>query len=337
MYQRFLNDNDYASIITPKHMEQLTDGDTACVIQAEEAAETPVLEHLTEHYEIEKALMVGKSIREHNRMLTYPSGSFFYKDGDIWQVLRTISGYKVPTDIVYWEEYEDVVVGPIEPYLQLNTYYPGDLVSFAGTIYECVVHNGYDFNNIRFPGLTGWEEVEAYGWQANFEYNEWDVVTWGGKFYALVNVEGVDLTQNPHVSNNWGLIGDYNSSYKYEFSDHEYVAYNGKLFVPAMEVNADEVVEGYNIKKNDPRNSNLKKHIARIAVYELHKLITPHNVSQVRITDYEESLRWLRDAAKLRINPQIPRKLDEKGVPITDWQIATFQRDYDPNQNPWQI
>jgi hypothetical protein len=109
---------------------------------------------------------------------------------------------------------------------------------------------------------------------------------------------------------------------------------NGAVYVPTMEVNSDEVEEGYNIRMKDPRNSNLKKHMLRMSVYELHKLISPNNVSQVRITDYEATLQWLKDASKLRINPQIPRKLDEDNKPIADWQVATFQRDYDLYKNP---
>ena len=205
-------------------------------------------------------------------------------------------------------------------------------------VYKCLEYNGVDFNNIRIPGLIGWEQVAIYSWEANLEYNDWDAVSWGDKYYALISKDGNDLTVNPHLSDNWGLIGDYDPEYnKYEFSDREYVVYGGKVYIPTMEVNYDEVKEGYNVKLGDPRNSNLKKHLSRIAVYELHKKISPNNVSQVRITDYEESMKWLRDAGKLRINPQIDRKLDEDNKPITDWQVATFQRDYDPYKNPWQI
>jgi hypothetical protein len=161
---------------------------------------------------------------------------------------------------------------------------------------------------------------------------------WGGKFYALLNRDEIDLTENPDLSDNWGLIGGYDPQYnRYEFSGHEYVVQNGVVYIPTMEVNSDEVEEGYNIRTKDPRNSNLKKHMLRMSVYELHKLISPNNVSQVRITDYEATLQWLKDASKLRINPQIPRKLDEDNKPIADWQVATFQRDYDPYKNPWQI
>jgi hypothetical protein len=306
--------------------------------QAEETAEASVLEYLSENYEVEKALAVGKNIREYNRQVTYPAGAFFYRENKIWQTLRTVNGHKSPPDRVYWEEYTEMDKETPPVYLQMGNYSPGDTVVFANTQYKCLEHNGIDFDNIRIPGLTGWEPVSVYGWAANLEYSEWEAVKWEGKFYALLTSENIDLTENPELSDNWGLIGEYDPEYnRYEFSETEYVVFNGEVYIPVMEVNSDEIKEGYNIKSGDPRNSNLKKHILRMAVYELHKLISPNNVSQVRITDYEESLRWLRDASKLRINPHIPRKLDEENKPVTDWQVATFQRSYDPYKNPWQI
>ncbi|NDV63903.1 hypothetical protein [Bacteroides sp. 224] len=338
MYQRFLNNSDYSGLITEKHLNQLIREDEKCLDRAEENAEASILEYLTENYEVEKALLVGKNIIEQNRQITYPVGSHFYKDNKIWEVIRTIGGYVAPTNINYWEEYTDMPKEEPMVYLQLKSYAPGDIVSFANTLYKCLEYNGLDYGNIRIPGLTGWEQVSAYPWEANFEYNVWDVVSWGGNFYALLDTAEIDLTENPDISDNWGLIGDYDPEYnEYEFSDNEYVVFDGAVYIPTMEVNSDEVKEGYNVKLGDPRNKNLKKHIARIAIYEVHKLISPNNVSEVRITDYEETTRWLRDASKLRINPQIPRKLDEDNKPITDWQVATFQRDYDPYKNPWQI
>lgn len=77
--------------------------------------------------------------------------------------------------------------------------------------------------------------------------------------------------------------------------------------------------------------------MVRLALYELSKLIAPNNVSIVRLRDYEDSMKWLSDAAKLRLNPQIPRKVDEMEKPVADWQLATFQTDYNPHLNPWLI
>ena len=59
--------------------------------------------------------------------------------------------------------------------------------------------------------------------------------------------------------------------------------------------------------------------MVRLAVYELTKFIAPNNVNAVRMRDYEDSMKRLNDAAKLRLNPQIPRKVDETKKPVTDW------------------
>lgn len=338
MYRRFLNNNDYLALLTPKALSELTREDMSVLAKAEEAAEMSILEYLTANYEVEKELSVGKYILEYNRQVTYPSGVFFYKDGGICETLRTINGYKAPSDITYWEKCDDVIETKVDMYRQTKNYSPGDYALFANTLYICREYNGFDFNNIRLPGVSGWREIPAYKWEANLIYDLWKVVEWENKFYTLINSENIDLTVNPHVSDNWGLIGEYDPLInEYEFSETEYVVFNGKVYVPDMEVNSDVVTEGVNIRKSDPRNSNLKKHILRMAVYELHKLVSPSNVSNVRITDYEASIVWLRDASKLRINPQIPRKLDQDKTPVTDWQIATFQRDYDPYKNPWQV
>ena len=104
-----------------------------------------------------------------------------------------------------------------------------------------------------------------------------------------------------------------------------------------MDVNSDVPIIGHNIALGDPRNYNLKKHMVRLSIYELTKTIAPNNVSAIRMRDYEDSMKWLNDASKLRLNPQIPRRLAEDKQPITDWQLATFQTDYNPYNNPWMV
>ncbi len=255
--------------------------------------------------------------------------------------MRTINGRKAPTDTIYWEVYDEPIDNPekVSEYWQTKDYIPGDIVLFANTYYICKEYNGLSYGDIRVPGVDAWETVETQNWEANVPYELWDVVEYEGNFYTLIkNDEGIDLTINPYDSEYWGMIGDYDATYQYEFSDHEYVVYNNKVYIPSMAVNADELKDGYNIQESDPRNANVKKHMLRLAVYELHKLISPNNVSSARITDYETSITWLRDASRLKINPHIPRKLDEEdNKPVTEYAIATFARDYDPNKNPWQI
>lgn len=341
MYKRFLNNNDYLSIVTEEALSQLIRGNEERLSQAEEAAEESIIEYLTDNYEIENVLEAGKNILPYNDQITYPVGACFYNDNKIVRAMRTINGRKAPIDIPYWELYEDIVDYPekVPEYWQTKDYVPGDLVSFNGLFYKCLNYNGISYNDIRVPGVDAWEEVESVSWEANVPYNVWDLVSYEGQYYTLLkNDENIDLTMNPYNSEYWGMVGDYDEEYtEYEFSDHEYVVYNNKVYVPTMGVNADELKDGYNIQPGDPRNPNVKKHMLRLAVYELHKLISPNNVSSARITDYETSISWLRDASRMRINPQIPRKIDEEHKPVTEYAIATYARDYDPYKNPWQV
>lgn len=328
------------SQISDELFDHLIRGKEIRVAQAEEAAEASIVEYLTDNYEVEQALAVGKSLREYNPRITYPVGVHFYYEGKIVEALRAINGIKAPSIIEYWKEYEEVErlsEDAVSKYSQLLNYHPGDLVSYAGIIYECLEHNGYDYADIRIPGIVAWEPIETTSWEPNVEYAEWDVVEWEGRFFALLSLEDIDLTINPMESDNWGLIGSYDPEYEYELKDTEYVEYEGRVWVPVLSPTADKLKEGYNFRYHDPRNSNIKKHMIKISLYELHKLISPNNVSTARITDYEATMQWLHDANRCKINPQIPRKLDEEKKPVSEIAMATFQRDYDPNKNPWQI
>lgn len=339
MFPRFLNNNDYIGIVTEEALDQLIRGNEERLAQAEEAAEQSVLEYLTENYEVEAELAVGKNLLPYNPHITYPAGSHFYIKDKIYQALRTINGVKAPEVAPYWVEYEYPIEeeSAIEFYTQRRSYEPGDIVRFGAVYFECLEYNGPDFDDIRVPGVKAWEPVEFTAWEANVDYGQWAVVLYKGKYYTLlVSEENRNLTVNPEDSDDWGQIGDYTTDYTYELTDTEYVVYSGIVYHPIINPNADKPVENYNIKAHDPRNANLKKHILRLAIYELHKLISPTIVSSARITDYQTSINWLRDAGKLRINPQIPRKLEKNG-PTPDFAVATFMRSYDPYENMWQI
>lgn len=239
--------------------------------------------------------------------------------------------------VEYWEEHLDTNLDmeTINNYSQFGTYYKGNIVKYNDILYMCLQDNGYKFDNIRIPLVNGWLEAHYFDWEP-VEYNLWDVVRYEGGFYTLMSLDSFDNNITPLKSENWGAIADYDSNYnQYELNGHEYVVYEGKVFYPELDVNSDIPEVGKNLSLHDPRNYNLKKHMLRLAVYELTKLIAPNNVSVVRLRDYEDSMKWLNDASKLRLNPQFPRRLAEDKKPVMDWQLATFQTSYDPYKNPW--
>ncbi|NDW09929.1 hypothetical protein [Dysgonomonas sp. 520] len=337
MYRRFLNNSDYLGVISKESLEQMTRGNEDRFIQAEESAEMSIIEHLSENYEIEKELNKGKYIAGYNRAITYPVGVHIYFEDKIHEVIRPISGFKAPADVDYWEELVDINIdqNTVPHYSQFQTYYKDEVTSYNGVLYKCLVENGFKFDNIRIPMVNGWLEAEYEEWQP-VDYVLWDIVLFDGDFYTLLSLDDFDNNISPLDSVNWGAIANYDPDHnEYELSEHEYVVYNGKVFHPEIDVNADIPEVGKNLTLNDCRNYNLKKHMVRLAVYELTKLIAPNNVSVVRVKDYEDSMKWLSDAARLKLNPQIPRKLAEDKKEVMDWQLATFQTDYDPYKNPW--
>ncbi|NDW10959.1 hypothetical protein [Dysgonomonas sp. 520] len=320
MYRRFLNNYDYLGVISKESLEQMTRGNEERFIQAEESAEMSIIEHLSENYEIEKELNKGKYIAGYNRAITYPVGVHIYFEDKIYEVIRPISGFKAPVDADYWEEHVDINVdqNTVPHYSQFQTYYKDEVVSYNGVLYKCLVENGFKFNNIRIPMVNGWLEAEYEEWQP-VDYELWEIVLFDGDFYTLLSLDDFDNNISPLDSDNWGAIANYDSNHnEYELSGHEYVVYNGKVFHPEIDVNADIPEIEKNLSLNDCRNYNLKKHMVRLAVYELTKLIAPNNVSVVRVKDYEDSMKWLSDAARLKLNPKIPRKLaeDKKEVMI---------------------
>lgn len=337
MYRRFLKNEDYLSIITPEALNQITRGNEDRLIQTEECAEISIIEHLSENYTIEAELNKGKYIAQYDRQVTFPSGVHITFDGKIYQVIQAISGFIAPQTKEYWAEFMDMYPDDdsIRPYSQFKFYSPGELVRYNDDVYECIHNNGYPVNNVRIPLVKSWAEATVSAWSPS-DYMVWEVVNYQHAFYTLTDLIDYDPYQNPEDSHSWGAIADYEPNYNsYELSEHEYVVYEGMVFYPVIDVNADLPRTGMNIVLSDPRNYNLKKHMLRLSVYELSKLISANNVSVVRLRDYEDSMRWLNDAARLKINPQIPRKIAHDKDPVTDWQISTFQTDYDPYKNTW--
>lgn len=337
MYRRFLNDNDYLSVITPEALSQITRNNNERLLQAEESAEISLVEYLSENYEIEQELRKGKYIANYNRSITYPVGAHIYFDGRIHEVTQSINGYKAPAIHEYWQEHLgiDLDIELIDNYSQFNTYYQGNIIKYNNIPFICLIANGYKFQNIRLPLVHGWKEAAFQEWQP-IEYTLWDVVLYQENYYTLLSLENFDNIVTPMDSDSWGAIADYSSEYNnYEHSEHEYVVYEGKVFYPEIDPNSDNPEVGKNLYLHDPRNYNIKKHLVRLSIYELTKLIAPNNVSAIRMKDYEDSMKWLNDASKLRLNPQIPRKLSEDKQPVMDWQLATFQTNYDPYKNPW--
>lgn len=373
-YLRFLTYKDYLAIATEEHLKQLVRDVPERFAQAEQRAEQNMREYLDQYYEIEKVLAVGKNIREYNPAVSYPSQVFFKKDDNIYRTLTCINGYKCPTKTVYWRHITEMITPCLtekaRKYSQLRTWAKGDIVVFGTEYWECIVPHGYEGNNIHIPGVEAWKEAEVTPWEPNLEWKKNNVCSFEGNFYVYLKdkekeiedldeeaaeepIEAMseeqvdvpeptpdDVVKTPEEDDDWGLIGDYSLDLEYDYAEgaFDYVVAEGTVFYPVLNPNADALNEGGNITHDDPRNDNIKAHMCNIALYYMHQLISPTNISETRKWAFEESMQWLYNASKFKINPQLPRKRScEDGEKKVDWALATFQKSYNPNENAWLI
>lgn len=358
-YLRFLTNKDYNAIATEEHMAQLIRDVPERIPQAEQRAEMQVLEYLDQYYEIRKVLAVGKNIRDYNPMVSYPGQVWIKKDGDIYKTLRYINGQKKPVKEAYWKQVVDFIAPELidhaKKYSQLRMYARGEVVRFGTEYWVCTIPHGYEAGDIQVPGIKPWVETEVTPWSPNMEWAKDQVCSFNDKFYQYLyepsteegeEGEGAEPTQpsdpslTPEDDDNWGLIGDYSTDLEYDYTEgvKDYVVYDGAVFYPVLNPNPDKLVEGENITLDDPRNQSIVSHLSRIALYHLHSIISPTNISETRRWAYEDSIQWLYNASKFKINPQLPRKKEkDTDDPLVDWACETFQRDYNPNENPWLI
>lgn len=346
-YLRFLTDKDYISLVTDEHWKQIIRDVPERVVQAEQRAEMNMLEYLDQYYEIEKLLATGKNIREHNMAVSYPSQVWLRKDGEIYRTLTALNGYKKPTKKVYWKKMVDFIdpnlMDNAKKYSQLRMYAKGEVVIFGTEYWQCLIPHGYEAEEIHIPGASAWQEVGATPWEPLMEWQKDNVCSYNGNFYQYMpdsTPEVSDGMLTPEEDDVWGLIGEYSKDLEYDYSEgvYDYVVCEGSVFYPIMNPNADSFEEGVNVMLDDPRNINVVAHMSRIALYYLHQLISPTNISESRKWAYEESMLWLYNASKFKINPQLPRKREhDTGSTKVDWALATFQKSYDPNENSWLI
>ena len=135
-----------------------------------------------------------------------------------------------------------------------------------------MIENGYEFNDIRVPLSNCWEKAEPLKWTPT-PFQLYDPVSYGDNFYQLYELTDYDETISPDLRPQcWGEILPYDPNYnEYELSPHEFVVYDGKVFYPTLNVNSDIPEIGKNLALEDPRHKNIKKHMVRLALYELTK------------------------------------------------------------------
>lgn len=349
-YKRYLSNSDYYGIILKEMFMDTIHNREYKIPMAEQSAEAMIIENLVGNYEIEAELLKGKMIADYSKWISYPQGAFMWYEAnngynveltpheviaDIQSAIRPGGGMYWDNITNCWGQYDFSIASS---YSQFENYMYGKIIKHKDQYFMCLKNNGPGYNDIRVPFLPygkqdPWELIEWNEWNTTiFELN--DVVLYGDFFYRLSVTSGYDNLIPPSNHNVWVKLDDYSDT-KEDYSVGDYVVYAGSPYKAVESPNKDSVAINVNVMINDPRNLNLKKHMTRIALFELSKNIAPNNISQVKVNDYEESVKWLSDCNKCKINPGIPRIKNDDGTQKADWAFANFQNPDKIYQNPW--
>lgn len=295
-YLRFLLDEDYVANIRMEQFEQIAGRplNRKVIERAEENSEVTILEYMLNMYHIEDAFSIGKSLIERDLRFTYPAGVYFLHNSVPAITVSELVGKSFPRTEEYWELHLEIDPNGIPLYSQMNEYRVGDLAVYMGNVYRCLVNHGNVSGEIVRP-------ADALKW-ANLDVS------------GMTNEQILAIPAYSNSKNTY-IIGDE-------------VSYMGSYYSVTANPNADDAVIGENIEEKDPRNSNLKKHMVQLSLYEMAKRISPNNVSASILADYEDTKEWLVAVGKGKINPMVPRigtkSPSGEERPTSTWAMATM-------------
>lgn len=302
MYDRYLNNDDYLALIRSDFLRQITDDLNEVVFEKrEQHAEVNVVEYLKENYCIEEELALGKAIVDYNGLINYPKGVYFSYEGEIVETIRSIRGITPPDNKVYWKSIPEDTLTDSEkdefvPYTQRYEWSVGDKIIYNEMYWECLIEHGFAFENIHIPG----EEVH------------WKVLPDG----TLTDTEVEEILEYDVDKYDY-VVGD-----RVEFEDNYWECLSES-------VNPQFPEYRNNIKVHDPRNASIVRCMSIIALYNMHKSISPNDIPNIRVLDYEIAMKDLCNYNKLKLTPGIQRRSNLAGDGTSvDWAFGKFESPY---------
>lgn len=338
-YQRYLRNADYQRSISQQHFNQCFDQKKPFKInQCEMDAEVKVIEFLSQMYEIEDELIKGKSIPNYDKRIAFLEGSYFWNEDIPFRAIRDILGVVRPYSEPYWVEIDMYDLSEVPTYNQFSNYDIGDIVKRKNIPYKCLIGNGYDFDNVRIPypvDTKHWSGELYFDFVSGENHSVGSYVKYLDDFYHLTTEEGYLSTVTPDKLPCFTKVPAYSDDIPVNIGD--YVGFQGELFKCLANVNADTPALKVNIVQHDPRNHSLVKHMVEISLYYSFSEFAANNLPQARVNAYEMAESWLKDASRLRIDPQLERKKSKKGTDETLHAMSQFVNSSQYKDNTWAI
>lgn len=341
--RRYLQTTDLA----PKYMQEQTlrrltgDLDEQRLSDAEKDAVSLVISHLTNNYEIEEEIALGRSIEPYNPQKEYRAGSYLYEGGKFLQAARTLTPSVRPDAATFWRLLH------VSPFNEAETYEPGREYyrSKGEDIYRLVDAAG---EVTRLDSLA-WEKVETPAYSGEENYLAGDVVECDTGYYVCERNNGALSDNRVHPSYTKGFVEidaqalpegvepevyDRSRVYRRKDGFSGYVKLEGRLYhlpeenEPLVNPDSRQLIPEKYEQVSDPRNSNIVRAVGALTTYFLYQALVPDNIPTTTIREEEKVLDFLRDAARLKVNPLLRRKMSQTGSRANaGWVVVASEGD----------
>lgn len=322
--KRYLKNTDLA----PKYMKEetlkrLTNNlEEHRLFDAEKDAVSLVLSHLTNNFEIEEELALGRSIEVQNTQKEYKAGSHLYDGGRYFRVAKTVTPSVRPDAASFWTKLDVRPFSETETYLANTTYYRSE----GEEVYKLVDAAG----EVSTLDSLAWELVEVFEYSGDENYLTGEIVECDSGYYECRRNNG--SLSNNRVNPSYtvafveavpsGVVPeayDRNKVYRRVDGFNGYVTLENKTYFlsEANEPKANpdtrqSLPEKFELV-SDPRNGNIVRCVAALATYGLYQAQVPDNIPSTTIREEEKMMDFLKDSSKLRINPLLKRKMNASG------------------------
>lgn len=308
-------------------MRRLTnDLDEQRLYDAEKDAVFLVISHLTNNYEIEEEIALGRSIEPYNPQKEYKAGSYLYEGGNFLMAARTLAPSVRPDAATFWRLLQ------VSPFNEAETYEPGKEYyrSQGEDIYRLVDAAG-EINNLD---SLAWEKVEVTAYSGEENYLAGDVVECDTGYYVCERNNGALSDSRVHPSYTKGFVEIsaqelpdgvepevYDRSRIYRRADgfNGYVRLGESIYhlpeenEPLVNPDTRQLIPEKYEQTGDPRNSNIVRAVGALTTYFLYQALVPDNIPATTIREEEKVLNFLCDAARMKVNPLLKRKMSKAG------------------------
>lgn len=273
----YLIPSDYKKQIQTLNLSQITGGDDSILTQWAQTAQEKCISYLVQKYDTN---LEFTDTNPWSSEKAYTAGDRVYLDAD--------------------------------PYLQASNYVVDDLVLNGNSVYKCIAITTGTFDPSKWSLIATQFQI-YYGaypfpvFNSNLRYNTGDQVYWKGKTYtALSGSSYPDRIQYSQQAN----IPPINT-----FPDHLVNGQPNSQWGPGTpySVPVDTELSSPLWVKGDNRSFQMVQTCIDIVLFYVHQRISPNNIPELRVFNYNMAIQWLKDAAVGNVTPNLPVKQPNQG------------------------